>query len=122
MDAKKRAMINALELSLGVVTTACKQLGFSRQTHYNWMEKDKEYREAVNDIDSIALDFAESQLHKQMKEGNTTATIFYLKAKGKNRGYYEKMELDNNVSINQVELNSKLNEALNNLAQKLIDE
>jgi transcriptional regulator of acetoin/glycerol metabolism len=30
----KKAMIEALEQSLGVVTTACKIVGISRNTHY----------------------------------------------------------------------------------------
>ena len=40
----------------------------------------------------VALDMAESQLHKQILGGNTSATIFYLKTKGKNRGYVERHE------------------------------
>jgi len=32
-------------------------------------------------------------LHKQIGEGNTSATIFYLKTKGKNRGYVERQEI-----------------------------
>ena len=33
---------------------------------------------------------AEDQLIKQIREGNLTATIFYLKTKGQARGYIEK--------------------------------
>jgi hypothetical protein len=89
----KKAMIEALEKSLCVVTTACKQVGIDRQTHYNWLKRDKKYAEAVENLQDITLDFAESQLHKQIKEGNTTATIFLLKTKGKKRGYIERSEL-----------------------------
>ena len=42
MDIQKRAMIEALEKALGVVTTACKSVGISRSTHYSWMESDLE--------------------------------------------------------------------------------
>jgi hypothetical protein len=45
----------------------------------------------------VAIDFAESQLHKQIKEGNSTATIFFLKTKGKKRGYVERQEVDVNT-------------------------
>jgi hypothetical protein len=31
-------------------------------------------------------------LHKQIQDGNPTSTIFYLKTKGKKRGYIERQE------------------------------
>ena len=39
----KVAMLEALEQTLGVVTTACKMVGIERKTHYNWLEKDEDY-------------------------------------------------------------------------------
>ena len=89
----KKAMIEALEKSLGVVTTAAKTVGIDRSTHYEWLKTDQKYKDAVESIGDIALDFAESQLHKQMQAGDTTACIFYLKTKGKKRGYVERQEL-----------------------------
>lgn len=90
----KKAMIEALEKSLGVVTAACKSVGIGRTTHYMWMEQDPEYKRAVEEISDVALDFAETHLHKQIKEGSSTSTIFYLKTKGKKRGYIERQEVD----------------------------
>ncbi len=92
-ESKKKAMIEALEKSLGIVTTACKSVGIDRVTHYRWIQEDEDYREAVESVNNIALDFAESQLHQKIKEKDTTAIIFFLKTKGKNRGYIEKSEL-----------------------------
>jgi hypothetical protein len=92
-DIQKRAMIEALEKSLGIVTTACKSVGIARSTHYEWYSKDKEYRKAVKSIEDIALDFAESQLHKQIQKGNPLSTIFYLKCRGKKRGYIEQQDI-----------------------------
>ena len=103
-DINKKAMIEALEKSLGVVTSACKSVGISRETHYRWTREDPEYQEAVEDISGVALDFAESQLHRQIKDGNTAATIFYLKTKGKGRGYIERIE---NVHEGSVPINIK---------------
>ena len=91
---RKRSMLKALEKSLGVVTTAAKAAKIDRQTHYNWMEKDPNYKAAVESIADIALDFAESQLHENMRRGSDAATIFYLKTKGKRRGYVEKTEVE----------------------------
>ena len=105
-EHNKKAMISALEKSLGVVTTACKNVGIGRTQFYYWLKDDKEFAKAVKDIENIALDFAESQLHQQIQGGNTSATIFYLKTKGRNRGYVERQEIagvkDQPVEINVV--------------------
>ena len=93
-EQHKKAMLEALEKSLGVVTTACKSVGIGRTTHYMWLDEDPEYRRAVDSISDIAVDFAESSLHKQIKDGNPTSTIFFLKTKGKKRGYVERQEID----------------------------
>ena len=84
---KKETILKALENSLGVVTVACKQADIPRSTYYKWLKEDEEFAQAVKEIENIALDFAESQLHTQMKDGSTSATIFYLKTKGNKRGY-----------------------------------
>jgi hypothetical protein len=93
-EQHKKAMLDALEKSLGVVTSACKSVGVGRTTHYLWVDTDPEYKAAVEELSGVAIDFAESQLHKQIKEGNSTATIFFLKTKGKKRGYVERQEVD----------------------------
>lgn len=90
---KKRAMLNMLVRSLGVVTTACNAIGINRRSHYDWMEVDAEYRKAVEELNELVVDFAESHLHKRIKEGDTIATIFFLKTKGKKRGYVERTEV-----------------------------
>jgi predicted DNA-binding transcriptional regulator AlpA len=89
----KKGLLDALEKSLGVVTTACKQVGIGRTTFYNYYNEDIEFAKKVDDIENVALDFAESQLHKQIQEGSTAATIFLLKTRGKKRGYVERQEI-----------------------------
>lgn len=88
----KKALLQALEKSLGVVTTACKKLGIGRTTYYDWYNTDKEFAAQVDDLQNVALDFAETQLHQQIADNNTSATIFYLKTKGKKRGFVERTE------------------------------
>jgi hypothetical protein len=110
MDSDKKAFLKALTKSLGRVSEAAELLNMSRQTHYNWMKLDEEYREAVESIADKALDHVESKLF-QLIDGatrevvagdeivtikdspNPTACIFYLKTKGKKRGYVERQEL-----------------------------
>lgn len=109
----KKAMIEALEKSLGVVTTAAKAVGIDRSTHYGWYNNDPEYRAAVDSISDIALDFAESQLHKQIKGGEVSSTIFYLKTKGKKRGYVERTEVEHSGELGVTWLEEKTYEADN---------
>jgi len=93
-NTKKDAMLEALEKSLGIVSTAAKMVGIDRSTHYAWLKADEEYKKAVNSIQDGVLDFAESHLYKLVKEGNPAATIFFLKTKGKKRGYIERQEIE----------------------------
>ena len=89
----KKALLQSLEKSLGVVTTACKAVGLHRATFYTYYNEDEQFKAKVDELENMALDFAESQLHKQKGDGSTSATIFYLKTKGKKRGYVERQEL-----------------------------
>lgn len=88
----KKTLLTALEKSLGVVTTACNKCGISRSTFYNYYRDDAEFKAKVDDLENIVLDFAESKLHEQIDDGNITGIIFYLKTKGKKRGYIERQE------------------------------
>ena len=104
-EQHKKAMLEALEQSLGIVTSACKKVGIGRTTHYEWLKTDEDYKKAVNSIEDIALDFAESQLHLQIQEGSTTSTIFYLKTKGKKRGYIERTEVQQETTYKSLDIN-----------------
>ena len=93
IEQTKKALLEALEKTLGIVTTACKVVGVQRGTFYRYYNEDKDFAKAVKEIENVVLDFAESQLHKQIKDNNTSSTIFYLKTKGKKRGYVERQEI-----------------------------
>ena len=97
-------MLKALEKSLGVVTTACKFVAISRETHYRWLREDEDYKTAVDGISEIAIDFAESKLHDSIENGSDTAIIFYLKTKGKKRGYIERSEIDQTIKTEPIQL------------------
>ena len=90
----KEIMLEALEVSLGIVTEACEKTGLSRTQHYKWYKDDAEYRKAVDSIDNKFIDFAETHLKEQIKNGSTQATTFFLRTRGRKRGYNEKQEVD----------------------------
>ena len=53
----KKAMLSALEKSLGIVTSACVKVGISRVTHYIWLKEDEEYREVCRGYREYSLRF-----------------------------------------------------------------
>jgi len=99
-DALKKAMLEALKSTLGVVTPAAEITGIARESHYRWYETDSKYRKQVDSIKDIALDFAESKLHQSIKGGSDTANIFFLKTQGKRRGYIERSEIEMSGGMN----------------------
>jgi hypothetical protein len=94
---KKKNLLIALEKSLGVVTAACIATKISRITFYTYYNTDELFRQKVDEIVNIAIDFVESKLFENIKNGNVAAQIFYLKTKAKNRGYIERQEVSHNV-------------------------
>lgn len=111
-DNRKNKMLEALEKCHGIVSDAVKLVGISRITHYEWIKKDAEYSKAVEDIDNTVLDFVESKLFDQINKGNTACLIFFLKTKGKKRGYVESIE------INQSEQTQKIDEYIRTVKKK----
>ena len=87
-----KEFLDAYDRSLGNVSTACRTVGITRRTYYNWKRDNRSFREAVEDLDEYNLDFAETMLMKHIREGDTTSLIFYLKTKGRERGSVERVE------------------------------
>ena len=112
---KKESLLAALEQSLGVASIACKLADIPRSTYYKWIKEDDVFLKGVKEIENVALDFAESQLHKQIKDGNTTATIFYLKTKGKKRGYIERKEVEMTADISTSKLSTEAKKKIDNI-------
>jgi hypothetical protein len=90
---KKEQFLEALEKKMGIVSQATKALGIDRTTPYRWMREDDEFKEKVEEIQNVVLDFAEGRLYELVQEKNPTAVIFLLKTKGKSRGYVERTEI-----------------------------
>ncbi len=90
---KVKDVIDALEASAGIQTTAAAKLKIHRNTLKKYIERHDEIAIALESITERELDLAESKLLGAIREGNLTAVIFYLKCKGKKRGYVERQEL-----------------------------
>ena len=90
---KKESVIQALVECKGIVTDACNKVGISRSTFYLWKETDPQFAAAVKDAEEQAIDFVEGKLFKLIENEDVTSTIFFLKTRGKNRGYIERQEV-----------------------------
>ena len=89
----KDALLDALRQNMGNVTLACHFAKCSRSTFYRYIESDDHFKSEVEEISNIALDICEAELWKQIKDGNVPCILFYLKTKGKKRGYVERQEV-----------------------------
>lgn len=78
--------IKTLKASLGIISIALNQEGVKRETFDEWMENPL-FVDEVSKIDEVSLDFVENQLIKEIRNGNVQAIQYYLKTKGKKRGY-----------------------------------
>lgn len=102
----KRAMIEALKKTMGIVTPALEMAKVGRTAHYGWLKDDPDYKAEVDEANEIALDFGETQLHSLMKgilvQGkediyerppDNSSVIFFNKTRNKKRGYVERQEI-----------------------------
>lgn len=95
----------AFEKSLGVVTPAAKMIGVKRSTIYRWREMYPEFDAACREISDVAVDFVETKLYKLIEQGSEASTIFYMKTKGRDRGYAEKLQHDVSAEVKGVTVN-----------------
>ena len=94
-DISKEAFIIAYKENFGNITIACESAGVGRGQYKSWCDKDPEFRQRLAEIEpeEIMLDFGEHKLMERIAKGDTLATMFLLKTKGKRRGYIERQEV-----------------------------
>lgn len=111
-DSNKKRVLECLEESRGIVTTACQNANIARSQFYEWVNTDPEFKAAVEAVNESAIDHVESKLlekingismaTKSKEDGDPivytlppsdTAIIFFLKCRAKKRGYVERTEV-----------------------------
>lgn len=88
----------------GFISRASEMLNMHYTTVHGRIQKVPALRNLVDHINEKMLDYGELELMKAMKRGESWAICFFLKCKGKNRGYIEKQTVvttkdDNSISI-----------------------
>ena len=86
-------IIAAIHKTKGMITLTAQELGISYNTLRSYIDKSEALQRAMKETHDSMLDAAELKLYsKAVVEGDTTALIFLLKTKGKQRGYVERVE------------------------------
>ena len=106
---KTKASIEEIEEALikahGLVAVAAKiivnekrkndpDFKISQQAIYERIRRSSYLQEVLHRCDEETLDFVEGKLMTAISNGNLTAIIFYLKCKGKRRGYIERVPVE----------------------------
>ena len=105
LSVKQKAFLAEYASNGFNISEACKEVDIVRANHYHWLEKNIQYCTKFKEIEESITDRYEKMLLQQCEEGNVQATIFYLKTKGRKRGYTEKTEIKHSGSITGISIN-----------------
>lgn len=117
MENSKTKFLEEFARNGGVLKNACLATGISHGQFYAWKKSDPEFAAAADEVVELQLDYVEDQLLRQIEAGSTSATTFYLKTRGKRRGWNEKHPLteDAKTSANIEELQRLKSDAVEKL-------
>lgn len=95
-----KSMEFALRTHGGNISDAAHFLGITAKTLRLKVEKSSRLKEVIQEVTEQLLDFSESVIAQSILSGNVSTSMWYLKTKGKERGYTEKV-------TNELELGEK---------------
>ena len=84
----------ALISTAGIRTDAAALLKCSRSTIKRYIDRSEVLARIESEVVEQLIDLAESKLVDAINVGNLTAIMFYLKTKGKHRGYTERHQVE----------------------------
>ena len=85
---KKAQFLEELSKCMAIKTLAARRCKIGRTMLYEYIDSDLDFALKVREIEEAAVDYAESKLLESVAMGDRGAMFFYLKAKGKDRGYH----------------------------------
>lgn len=120
----------ALENSGGVQEAASvwlrenKGIIYARSSISGRMKRNPKLKEAADRGVEKLLDLGEVKLFEAVQKGNMTAIIFFLKCRGKKRGYIEKLTIGGNIETQHKEnaASHLSDEELKAVMNKILDE
>lgn len=90
---KRQKFIEAYWANGCVVYKACADVGIARSTFYEWYAADPDFHQAIDDAKEAQTDWVENKLMRLIDGGDTFATTFYLKTRGRDRGWNDRLNL-----------------------------
>lgn len=104
----------------GMLSVAARKLGTSSRVVKSFIRESDLCAAAVEEANEMLLDFAEAKLYQKIKAGDIASIIFYLRTRGKMRGYTEKPnEKDEEMRRKQEESRLDAQESANRLKLRL---
>lgn len=97
---KKRAFVEAYR-EHGSIYHAAIAAKIHRTTYYNWVDRDPQFQQAVEDSKEDCSDQVESSVFKKAINGSTLDAIFYLKAHRPK--FRDRVTIDVEVVKNEIE-------------------
>ncbi len=94
-------VIKAIEEAKGILADAARKLGCTRRTVHNYVNRYPTVKAVYKDETEKSVDYAEGKLMDLIKAKNVSAIIFFLKTKGKHRGYVERQEIAHEGEMTQ---------------------
>lgn len=99
----KKDLIKIFKAKLCNISATCDAANISRQTFYSYMEKDKKFETAVENAKEGLIDFAETKMMEGINNGDSSLIQFFLRTKGRKRGYDPATTLKINGAVANVQ-------------------
>lgn len=99
----KKALIDALHKTGGVILQCADELGVTPQAIYFYIDRHPDIKPELEKAREKLVDIAESALIKLIKDGNVQATIFALKCQGAAKKWQEKTVIEASLSVHKAE-------------------
>ena len=111
LSSEQEHFLQTMEKSLGILSVALQKSEVSRQEYDGWLEN-KEFIRRLEIVKETAVDYVENKLLTKINTGDLQAIQYYLKTKGKKRGYVERTQTDLIITPKKIDTSKLSDEAL----------
>ena len=105
IENRKKQILELYPKKACNVSAVCSAVGITRKTFYDYMNADDEFADSIEESKEALIDNAESILQKKILSEDTVSLIFFLKTRGKSRGYTERQEIEDVSEKEPIQVN-----------------